>query len=478
MKAWSKPVVLVALISSMTGCSGSGQTPDVGTASDDVVEVGATTTELKTSKNMRIAVVGAGASGLTAAHSLKKLGYTSVTVFEKEAKAGGKVLTYDVGGRKAELGAVWISPDYRATLELAHEFNVPTAPYTNVMVLKGEDGREYSFEQFLFSKYTPAQVMASLGAYMRLSAKYKINQTSGFVGLPAELNQNFADFAASQGITPLADLLKAFLIGCGYGYYETVPAMYYMKMMDWLVKIGPTGLALPALEILPNGFQDLWVQVANSLDVRLNSEVVQIERKLVGHGPKIKIWIKGQEEAEVFDRVIISAPPKQVMKMMNLTILEHVLFENTDSNRYFVSIAMAQGLKGGQSVFPYENTRPDRLGHVGVWGNRDPNSPLYMTYQIASRSQTPEQVTGLLAEDMMTYGGGTLLGIPLRKEWVEYFPHAQTGALNLGYYALLEAMQGRLGTYYVGGLMNFETVEHTARYAQDLVNKRFALPAD
>ena len=43
----------------------------------------------------KIAVIGAGISGLAAAHHLKKLGYGDVTVFEKEGAVGGKVLSVE-----------------------------------------------------------------------------------------------------------------------------------------------------------------------------------------------------------------------------------------------------------------------------------------------------------------------------------------------------------------------------------------------
>ncbi len=51
-------------------------------------------TIVETDKNLKIAIIGAGASGLTAAHRLKKTGYKNVTVFERESKAGGKIFSY------------------------------------------------------------------------------------------------------------------------------------------------------------------------------------------------------------------------------------------------------------------------------------------------------------------------------------------------------------------------------------------------
>jgi protoporphyrinogen/coproporphyrinogen III oxidase len=37
-------------------------------------------------------------------------------------------------------------------------------------------------------------------------------------------------------------------------------------------------------------------------------------------------------------------------------------------------------------------------------------------------------------------------------------------------------LQGRNNTFYVGGTLSFETVEHSARYAKALVQKSFPAP--
>ncbi len=42
-----------------------------------------------------------------------------------------------------------------------------------------------------------------------------------------------------------------------------------------------------------------------------------------------------------------------------------------------------------------------------------------------------------------------------------------------GYYDRLEAMQGTLDTYYVGGLMNFELVDMIMVYSMHIVETHF-----
>lgn len=56
----------------------------------------------------RVAIIGAGLAGLTAAHRLRERGIT-VEVFEARKRVGGRIFTINLGSRTAELGAQNIS---------------------------------------------------------------------------------------------------------------------------------------------------------------------------------------------------------------------------------------------------------------------------------------------------------------------------------------------------------------------------------
>src|ERR1043166_8539223 len=103
MKRIFTAAALFAFTSALTACAGDFETGAPG-AAETPFALG--------NSNMRIAIVGAGPSGLTAAHELATLGSTTPTVFEKEGDVGDKVNTLDLLGQKVELGAVFVSDDY------------------------------------------------------------------------------------------------------------------------------------------------------------------------------------------------------------------------------------------------------------------------------------------------------------------------------------------------------------------------------
>ncbi|AWB94575.1 putrescine oxidase [Agromyces badenianii] len=72
-----------------------------------------------------VVIVGAGASGLTAANTLKDAG-RSVVVLEARERIGGRLWTDDIDGAMLEIGGQWVSPDQDALIETLAELGLET----------------------------------------------------------------------------------------------------------------------------------------------------------------------------------------------------------------------------------------------------------------------------------------------------------------------------------------------------------------
>ncbi|MGK9149102.1 FAD-dependent oxidoreductase [Plantibacter flavus] len=72
-----------------------------------------------------VVIIGAGASGLTAATKLKAAGL-SVAVLEARDRVGGRLWTDDIDGAMLEIGGQWVSPDQTALIDTLAELGLDT----------------------------------------------------------------------------------------------------------------------------------------------------------------------------------------------------------------------------------------------------------------------------------------------------------------------------------------------------------------
>ena len=86
-------------------------------------------------KPPRIAVIGAGIAGLTAAYTLQQRGF-AVQVFEREDTPGGRMRSEQRGDFVIERGAQFIASSYRNMRALAAELGI-AARYAEHLVMHG-----------------------------------------------------------------------------------------------------------------------------------------------------------------------------------------------------------------------------------------------------------------------------------------------------------------------------------------------------
>jgi monoamine oxidase len=99
-------------------------------------------------------VIGAGLSGLAAAHALTKEGW-EVTVLEANAFTGGRVYSFrfpEAPDLVCELGGEWVGDDHESMIALCQEFGLELIPHRFDFFFfeKGKRGRQYDAGEWPF----------------------------------------------------------------------------------------------------------------------------------------------------------------------------------------------------------------------------------------------------------------------------------------------------------------------------------------
>jgi hypothetical protein len=408
--------------------------------------------------NARIGVVGAGVSGLTAAHYLTRAGYRHVTVLEREPRVGGKCCSVTIGGRSYEMGAVIGTPDYTTTLELMRSVDLRTGSTTGGECYD-QDGRHLA----LVPWYAYPHVLWLLAVnYAWLTrVKYRRINEPGLAGIHPDLYEPFGRFAQRHGLPSLEHALAPPFTAFGYGYFDQVPTAYVMKYLDL-----PTLDALRRPErriVWPDGVQTLWERLAQQHDVRTGVTVRQVTRGA-------EVLVETDQGDLEFDALILTGPLDEARGILDCSPFEHRLFSAIGHYDYWVLLCEVTGLPEGCGYLPAHFT-PDRAGHLMLWYQRWPGDSLYALYALGDFAMPQAVIEQTLAADLQRMGA-SLQRVAAVRRW-KYFPHVGPTDMATGYYNTLEGMQGTRGTYYAGEVMSFASIEVCARYARALVARYF-----
>jgi predicted NAD/FAD-dependent oxidoreductase len=413
-------------------------------------------------RDRRICVVGAGAAGLSAAHFLHRRGYRRVVVLESSGRVGGKCCSPRLGGAVVEAGALGATGSYREVLGLARETGVGLVEPPHQVVFD-EQSREFLPLNSAFRKsLTPASV-AALARYFFAALRHRSLRRPGFSGAPAELCRPFSEWAARQGMSALAPLLELPVTGFGYGSLDVTPAVYVLKYIHTanFVTLLRLALSRSASFRIAGGYEGLWRAVADRLDVRLDSRVLNIVR-----GPVIRVTTV-REELEC-DVLLLAAPLDQALAYLDASAEEQDLFSRVRYNAYHVTLCRTRGLPDASiSLHPLPGP-----GAICLLARGWATAEATVAYAYGEPGEiAPDEVSRQLEQTVRKLGG-SLLAVDKQFAW-RYFPHVSPELMAAGYFDRIEALQGSRNTFLAGSLLSFETVEDVVAYSQRLVARYF-----
>jgi len=424
---------------------------------------------------MRIAIIGAGVAGLTAAEELKRRGYDQVVVYEANDRVGGKVHTRYVDGLPFELGAYITFESDDEVLDLIERHDIEVRAARPRMVHDFDKGGQITeFEDWQAKKYTTVQTAAAAAKYLLYCAKHReIFKPGGFADADPELFMRSDRFFAKHELGPVAWLYKPIMAGLGYGFYEETPALYAMRFID------PAKLAVlvrtlldrdSRVDMVSPGFARLWQAVAKDHDVRLNHRVTAVERsKGASGGWAVKVTANG--ETHTYDRLITTVSHPRMADILDAGPKERELYEALEFNAYVTTIFRAKGLAEGVTAYFGQHSTPDTRGRLMIYSQPHDGSDLYLGWQLGDESNARALAQNLRSD--VAKVGGHVTEVVHQEFWPDYFPQVSRKSLKEGHFKLQDNLQGRRGTYYAGAMVDYELTGTAAAWARELVKRHF-----
>ena len=429
------------------------------------------------SRDLRIAVVGAGAAGLSAALTLQDLGFKEVTVFEASSQVGGKADSVEFGGRVYDTGAILVMPDFSTILGLADRFGVPYQDSGMKYLVAEANGELIDIMDFPLRQSGALSLMSAMAAFNQYPHRAAAAIGSDFAKAPREMNENFEAFSKRHGFEQVGLGIAPVTVGCGYGYAAEVPAIYWIQLANSLVPLfeqslrgANGGRPKTYAATFAGGYRALWTEISRRLDVRVNSPVSRVRRYLDDSGQQ-RVEVTAAGVTREFDRIVIASPLEKSLDYLDARPEEKNLLGRVSYYPYNVILFKGRNLPKPAIVFSNANTTRATAGRLTGLYNQFADGDIWTAGQIATWDMTQEELEKMLREDVASLGG-EVTEIIHRKMW-SHFPHVSTKDLDEGFYQRLSAMQGVNGTFYTGSVMTFDSAEPTARFARELMIEKF-----
>jgi len=434
----------------------------------------------------RVCIVGAGAAGLSAARFLEKKGYSRVTVLERNDYVGGMCYSEKIYGQATGMGAIVITPDYRITIGLAGEYGLDLQPGPVNMLLDRETGYQYRMKNIIRGEKPLVLAFSVLRYYCYLLKYRRSFRRPGLKKISRELTQAFHEWLAQKRLTSLENLFLIPITCFGYGYLDSVPAVYVLKYMNFrnFSTLMYLGLA-DVLNFRPrwtkrliNGLQSLMQAMAEDLsDVRTGITIRSVTRIPGDKDPvRIEYTTGNAKTAQTLacDFLILAIPQEmQNLGFMDLSGEEKSLFGEVVHNNYYTIACEVKDFSENYFLELLKN-RKIHLPDDGfpfmiskVWEESD----IAIFYSYSETPMPEKEIIRKLRENIKTTNRKLVKIIEVKK-W-DYFPHVSGEALRNGFYDKLDRLQGRNNTFYTGGLLNFELVENVMAYSKRLVERFF-----
>jgi len=259
---------------------------------------------------MKVAIVGAGPAGMTAASALASAGH-EVTVFEREESAGGRTRTVHFGeDHWLDTGAGWLTDFYPVTMGLLKRHGLDDE--LNSLVLRGGgdlllDGVRYPSPNSIWRILTSRLINPVNKVRFFLWMALLIVRQRPNLRIDRRYDSMSAmDALGSMGSDALERIVRPSFEG---PFFARLEQMNGTLVRSWLRSLSIGNFFQPE-----DGMDRPWRRLADTLDVRYSTEVTQ-----VGSDGAARTWIESGGETLQFDAAVLAVPAPVAARLLGDT---------------------------------------------------------------------------------------------------------------------------------------------------------------
>lgn len=453
-------------------------------------------------RDARIVIVGAGPSGLSTGHFLRKHGYRNVTILERHRRVGGQCRTVTEHQRAFDLGATFVSPDFREVKRLARDVGAELESFGGAegmtidpasRTIRICDLMEYVVGSKSWVEHLRFLRRCRRYAWKRFGLRrlFRDSDWSAAVAGRSDLKKSFAEWLRENRLSGLSRLFEIPLTAFGYGSLDELPASYGLRYMSIRAFLATLLTAVPISRYLPRslvcgcfrqGYQRFWERLAWDLDVRLNVRIDRIERRSDGiqltfaHPTGILDTEESSVETAKFDYLVLTCPltAQELRHQIDFDADELRFLDRVRTIRYAVVTYEVEGLPQTERIV-VQVPMPDR-GRPMIMLRLHPEcASVAFSGRLADGEPRDgeERQFRRAVEDCISALGGRIVSGESYYDVAPYFRHVGLEDLSNGLLPEWDRKQGEHRTFYSGGLFDFDHVEGTIRAARRLVERSF-----
>lgn len=399
---------------------------------------------------MKVAIIGAGFSGLLAAYQLEKKGI-HVTVFEKEELLGGHFRTYVNSDFFVELGTVFSIDSHIKSLLI--ELNVE---FTENFSYRNYVGSDYQKIELL-PRYQVATLIEEISRLEKILYRYSDYLSSvNYNKIHEDLLVPLTDFLNYYDLHLIRKILAPHLSSFGFGNIHDIQAFYAFSVFD--INTIYSFLKGEKMIFITHGINEVIKKLSQNIsNIRLGSEVLSIDTASGGYS------VKTNFSTEIFDNVLISSKLKD--SVLKDTYLDSCMRKIT-TYPYFTCAIEVESQNIVTSYFIDHLGVTDKIQFFYVYKKN--NRCILVTYaygyidpSIINTIIENIEKTGIKVKYLLT-----------TKQW-HIFPHLTTETLTTDFYTSLNQAQREKGIYFIGSLTSKPAISNLFTSTCQFIDETF-----